>query len=135
MLGHARLKGISPKPPHLRGGLFAMNTHALTGLAFLSLAVVFGAGCAAKHSSASDGSGTDAVDEGSDANATESDTESLTTSLAAGKDDKGNVGLSAKSDLMLSDDGDIHPSNIGDIAKGYFQPAGCLDVTVAGTTA
>jgi hypothetical protein len=104
-----------------------MTRSVLTVSILASFALVLTAGCASKSTGAtSTGSGSDAVDQGSDVNGAESDTESLSTSLIGG--DGTSVSLASASELVVGE-GDLGPANLGDGAKAFFRPAGCLVVT------
>ncbi len=81
-------------------------------------------GCASKSSSSSGGSN-DAVQEGTDANGAESDAEGLSTTLIGG----GGGTLALASEGELTTTGDVTTQGIGDAAKAYFIPSGCLAVT------
>jgi hypothetical protein len=91
-----------------------------------SLALALSAGCASKSTATSTGSGSDAVDQGSDSNAAESDTETLSTSFIGG--DGTTVSLASASELVEGE-GTLAPANLGDGAKAFYRPAGCLVVT------
>jgi hypothetical protein len=90
-------------------------------LAIASLA----AGCASKKDSASTNSDDENVASGSESSDTEGNAESLSSSLVGG----GSGTVSLASELDLSGGGDIHFNNVGDKAKAFYQPAGCLVVT------
>ena len=92
-----------------------------------SFALALSAGCASKSTTTtSTGSGSEAVDQGSDANAAESDTESLSTSFIGG--DSTSLNLASASELV-EPAGSLGPANLGDGAKAFYRPAGCLVVT------
>ncbi len=92
-----------------------------------SLALAFSAGCASKStSSTTTGSGSEAVEQGSDANGAEGDTESFSTSLIGG--DGTSLSLASAGELTQGE-GELAPANLGDGAKNFFRPAGCLVVT------
>ena len=96
-------------------------------LPILALVLSSSTGCASKStSSTSTGSGSEAVDQGSDSNAAEGDTESLGTSFIGG--DGTGVSLASAGELVQHE-GDLAPANLGDGAKNFFRPAGCLTVT------
>lgn len=106
-----------------------MKTSLVTVSILASLALAVSSGCASKSSSSSSdgaGSGSEAVDQGSDANGAESDTESLSTSLIGG--DGTSLNLASATDLVTRE-GELAPANLGDGAKAFFRPAGCLTVT------
>src|ERR1700733_5187356 len=89
------------------------------------------AACASKSTtSTSSGSGSDAVDQGSDAVGAESDTESLSTSLVGG--DSNTLSLASAGDLTARE-GELTLDGLGDGAKKFYQPAGCLVVTADAT--
>jgi hypothetical protein len=103
----------------------ALKVSILASFAVASFTLA--AGCASKSTSTpSTGSGSEAVDQGSDANAAESDTESLSTSLIGGSGTQ--LSLASVGELTPGE-GDLGPANLGDAAKGFFRPAGCLVVT------
>jgi hypothetical protein len=90
-------------------------------------ALVLVTGCAAKNNGSNGGSGSDddAVAAGSEAHDTETNTESLSTSLVGGG--SGSLNLASESDL--SSGGGLRLDNLGDKAKAFYMPAGCLVVT------
>lgn len=91
----------------------------------LPVAVVILSGCASKASSSS-ASNNEAVEEGTDANGAESDAEGLATSLLGGGG--GTVTLASAGDLV-TEPGALSSQGVGDGAKAFFQPAGCLAVS------
>jgi hypothetical protein len=98
-------------------------TSALTAL-FVASAVT-AIGCAAKHDSTSTDS--EAVTGGTEAASTESDTESMSSSfISASGTGVGALALANHEELTGSN---IGPLNVGDAAKTFYQPAGCLVVT------
>jgi hypothetical protein len=96
-------------------------------LTTLGFTVALGDGCAAKHTDSSSSNNPGAVDEGADANQSESDTESLSTSLIGG--DSTTLRLASASELNPMHDGQLQLDDLGDGAKGFYRPAGCLVVT------
>lgn len=95
----------------------------------LGLTLVGSGGCASKSSgtTGNSGSGATAVDDGTDANGAESDAENLATTFIGGGSG-GGVGLASAEELSPSAGG-IHAASLGDAAKAFYQPAGCLVVT------
>jgi hypothetical protein len=91
---------------------------------FCALGLALAVGCAAKNTNSSNNPS--AVDEGSDANQSESDTESMATSLIGG--DGSGVRLATGPELNPVM-GELELDNVGDAAKAFFRPAGCLVVT------
>src|SRR5579883_1632181 len=87
------------------------------------------AGCASKNTASTDNQ---AVSDGTDAANAESDTEAMSSSFISGGG-SGTGALSLAGDLELSG-GDIRAQDIGDAAKAFYQPAGCLVVTNNATT-
>jgi len=89
-------------------------------------AVVLVSGCAARKNSESTASSDDeTVAAGSEAHDTETNTESLSTSLVGG----GSGSLNLASEGELSSGGGLRLDNLGDKAKAFYSPAGCLVVT------
>jgi hypothetical protein len=95
-------------------------------LIFSLLGLTLAVGCAAKNSGNSSSNDPSAVDEGSDANQSESDTESMATSVIGG--DSSGVRLASGSELNPVM-GQLELDNVGDAAKAFYRPAGCLVVT------
>src|SRR5262249_2346911 len=91
----------------------------------LGLTVALGSGCASKNNDTS--SDPSAVDEGSDANQSESDTESMATSFIGGDGHGGRLATGHELSPMMG--GELQLDNVGDAAKAFYKPAGCLVVT------
>jgi hypothetical protein len=88
------------------------------------LAATFGIGCRKSSSSTTTDDTSTLAQDGTDTSFAESDSELLSSSL---------VGSSATGSLTLADadvldNGDLQTDNIGDGAKGFFFPRGCLTV-------
>jgi hypothetical protein len=91
-------------------------------LAFLvGLGSVFG--CAAHHSAPADDDTTALAQDGTDASATENDTETLSSSFIAST---GTLGLASAAELG---GGALSAANLGDAARAMYFPSGCLTVT------
>ena len=101
-------------------------------LSRLAFSLAFGSslvalGCASR---ASGTSANEAVSSGSDGAETEGNVEALSSSFISGSG-AGTGALSLAGDLELSPPtGDIRPQGIGDAAKAFYLPQGCLVVTV-----
>ena len=80
-------------------------------------------GCAAKHDSASD---PEAVASGSEASSTESDTEAMSSSFIGSGGTGAGLALASHAELTGND---IRLEALGDAAKAFYVPAGCLVVT------
>ena len=82
-------------------------------------------GCASKSSSS--GSDNAAVSGGSEAASAESDTEAMSSSFVSGG--SSGVGALSLAGHLEMTGGDIRTQGLGDAAKAFYQPAGCLVVT------
>jgi hypothetical protein len=97
-----------------------MHRNALLSLSLLALSAPLFAGCAARHT----GQPNDDVSGGTDTSETESNVEALSTTFVGGST-SGTATLS----FDLGASGGVHLNSLGDAAKAYFLPAGCLTVT------
>jgi hypothetical protein len=93
----------------------------------LGFTMALGTGCASKSSG---NSNPDAVDEGSDVTQSESDSESMATSLVGGSGSgSDSLRLASYAELSPTMGGELQLDNLGDLAKRAYLPAGCLVVT------
>jgi hypothetical protein len=110
-----------------------MNKPLVSTSALMALALALGGGCTVKSSSTTTSSNPDAIDEGSDANEAEEGAGNVGSSLIGG--DSTGLAPASQEELSMSASeaaaggGSIHSLAIGDAAKRFYQPAGCLVVT------
>ncbi len=86
-------------------------------------------GCALKNRDS--GAAVEAVNGASDSNDTESNVESMATSFVGGSSSTGTVALSLNGSAELSPSRGLVAQSLGDAAKAFYIPAGCLTVTDA----
>jgi hypothetical protein len=106
-----------------------MRTTIASSVAFILAATAVVSGCALKREDT--GTAVEAVNGASDSNDTESNVESMTTSFVGGSGSSGTVALSLNGGAALSPSGGIVAQTLGDAAKAFYVPAGCLTVTDA----
>jgi hypothetical protein len=104
-----------------------MKTIIAPSATFIVAAATLISGCAAKHDD--NGTAVEAVNGASDSNDTESNVEAMTTSFIGGSSSSGTVALSLNGSAELSGGGGIVTQTLGDAAKAFYAPAGCLTVT------
>jgi hypothetical protein len=104
-----------------------MKPIAATSVTVVLALTAIVSGCALKHEPT--GAAVEAVNGASDANDTESNVESMTTSFVGGSGSSGTVALSLNGNAELSGSGGIVAQTLGDAAKAFYEPAGCLTVT------
>jgi hypothetical protein len=104
-----------------------MKTLAVTSVTVTLALVAAVSGCALRHQDT--GAAVEAVNGASDANDTETNVESMTTSFVGGSGSSGTVALSLNGTAELSASGGIVAETLGDTAKAFYAPAGCLTVT------
>ncbi len=104
-----------------------MKTTFTTASVLSLLALALGSGCAVKSTSTNSttGSGSDAVDQGSDVNDAEGSAESLGSSLVGGT--SGSLHVASAGEMTMHG-GTLQLADVGAEAKGFYSPAGCLTV-------
>jgi hypothetical protein len=104
-----------------------MRTIISSSATFIFAVAAIVSGCAIKHGDT--GTAVEAVNGASDANDTESNVEAMSTSFVGGSSSSGTVALSLNGSAELSGNGGIVAQTLGDAAKAFYVPAGCLTVT------
>ncbi len=101
-----------------------MRTIFATSATFLLATAAIVSGCALKHND--NGAAVEAVIGASDSNDTESNVEAMSTSFVGSSGSSGTVALSLNGSAELSGSGDVVAQTLGDAAKAFYVPAGCL---------